>query len=136
MICSRRARDPFLFAATVSRRKGLRSLLSSCWPTQIDAPRASPRPHRAAPAFRAQSRSTRSWLLLPPQLSRLSRSLLLRASHRGLLDRWTNHDIAAIRSRHRAANQYYLLGFAHLHHLEVLHSHALVAHVTRHAHVL
>src|SRR3954471_11675574 len=53
-----------------------------------------------------------------------------------MLDGRTNDDIAAIRARHRAADQNDFLRLAHLHDFEVLHGHALIAHVTGHAHVL
>src|SRR2546423_2737673 len=134
-ICNRRARGLFLFAATASLRKDSRSLSFSCWQFRNAGPRASPPRRRATPAFRARSRSTRSSLPSPLRLLKLSRSFL-RASGRWLLDSRTNNDIAAVRARHRPANQNYFLGFTHLHHLEVLHRHPFVAHVTRHAHVL
>src|SRR2546423_860946 len=134
-ICNRRARGLFLFAATASLRKDSRSLSFSCWQFRNAGPRASPPRRRATPAFRARSRSTRSSLPSPLRLLKLSRSFL-RASVRCLLYILTNNDIAAVRAPHRPANQNYFLGFTHLHHLEVLHRHPFVAHVTRHAHVL
>src|SRR5205814_6366847 len=80
--------------------------------------------------------STRSSLPSPLQLLKPLRSLFLRASRSRFLDRRTNHDITAVRSRHCAADQNYFVRLAHLHHLEILHRHAFVAHVARHAHVL
>src|SRR4051812_42030344 len=53
-----------------------------------------------------------------------------------MLNRWPDDNVAAIRARHRAADQNYFLVLAHLQHLEVLHRHTFVTHVTRHAHVL
>src|SRR6266481_6689209 len=47
-----------------------------------------------------------------------------------------NDHIAAVRSGHRAADKNDLFVLAHLHHLEVLHRHALVAEVTWHSLVL
>src|SRR4051812_500509 len=136
MTYSRRAPGQFLFAATVSRRKDSRSLLSSCLQFPSGGPLASRPQRRGAPAFRDRSRSTRSSLPSRLPLLKLSRSLFLRAFRRRSLDGRTNHDIAAVRSRHRAADQNYFLGLADLHHLQVLHGHAFVAHVARHAHVL
>src|SRR3982750_4479789 len=135
MICSRRAPPRFPFAATASRRKDSRSPSFSCSLFQNGAPLALPPPHHEAPGSRDRSRSTRSWLPSRLPLLKLSRSFL-RVSRRCSLDGRTNHYIAPVRSRHRAANQNHFLGLAHLHHLQVLHGHALIAHVTRHAHVL
>src|SRR5689334_11243114 len=48
-----------------------------------------------------------------------------------------SHDyIAAIRSWHSAAHQNNFVPFPHLHHLEILHCHASIAHVTWHTLVL
>ena len=52
-----------------------------------------------------------------------------------ILDRRPNDNVAAVRSRHRAADQNHFLRFAHLHDLQILHRHALVTHMTGHAHV-
>src|SRR5438045_2636492 len=134
MTCNRRAPGQFPFAATASHRKGSPSLLSWCLPSRNGAPRASRQRRHATPAFRAPSRLTRSWLPSLLQLSKLSRSF--GGSCCRLLDRRTNHDIAAIWSWHRAADQNHFLRFTNLHHLEILHGHAFVAHVTGHSHVL
>src|SRR5204862_7858877 len=60
---------------------------------------------------------------------------MLRNEHARILDCRSDNDIAAVRTRNRAADQYDFFGFAHLHDLKILHGDAFVTHVTRHSHV-
>ena len=54
----------------------------------------------------------------------------------GILNRRPNDHIAPVTTGNCATDQNYFLGLAHLHHLQVLHSDALVAEMTGHPHVL
>src|SRR5438046_2775214 len=54
----------------------------------------------------------------------------------GILNRRPNDHITPITTGNCAADQNHFLGLAHLHHLQVLHSYALVPEMTGHAHVL
>src|ERR1017187_5138177 len=162
MTRTRRAHVPSPFAATALHRKDRLPLSFSCSRSLSAAPRASLPRHRGLLACRDRFRSTQSSLPSLRLSLKLSRSFLCRfffgnrcrclwfldrrfrllgrrfgflgASFRFLNSR-TNDDVAAVRSRHRAANQNDLVHFAHLHDLQVQHGHTLVAHMARHAHV-
>src|SRR6476646_4786108 len=84
MICNRPGHALFLFAATALRLTNLLRLWSSCWRNQNAAPRASPLPHRAQPAYLDRPRSGRSSLLSLRLWLGLSRSFLLRHFTQGL----------------------------------------------------
>ena len=66
----------------------------------------------------------------------LFRVLLVQSYLRGgIFDRRPNNDVTPVTAWDRTADQNHFLGLAHLHHLQILHGHALVTEVTGHSHV-
>src|SRR5205807_3122550 len=89
--------------------------------------------HREPLAFRDRLQPARSSLLSRPFWSKPSRSL---SRLRQFLDRGPHHHERTVRARDRAADQNHFFGLAHLHHLQVLHSYALITEMPRHSHIL